>query len=98
MYLRGVLYESGIPQLSEGLIYGDSQVAIKLSTTMKLHDMTKYVRIRFNFVREAVRSNTIQLIHVPAEKMIADILTKAMRNRERHVDLTWALEMRETEP
>jgi len=48
MYLRGLVYELGIPQFSEGLVYCDNQGAINLTTAAKFHDRIKHVRIKFN--------------------------------------------------
>lgn len=96
MYLRGLIYELGIPQFSEGSVYCDNQGAINLTTAAKFHDRTKHVRIKFNFVREAVQSKTIKLLHESSENMIADILTKSLA-KERHLIITKALGMDETE-
>jgi len=96
MYLRGLIYELGIPQLSEGLVYCDNQGAINLTTAVKFHDRTKHVRIKFNFVREAVQNKTIKLLYQASENMVADILTKSLA-RERHLMITKALGISETE-
>jgi len=83
-YLRGLVYELGIPQFSEGLVYCDNQGAINLTTAAKFYDRTKHVRIKFNFVREAVQNKTIKLLHQSSENMVADILTKSLA-RERDI-------------
>jgi hypothetical protein len=41
-----------------------------------LHSRTKYIEVRYHFLRDNVEKENIDLIHVPNEKQLADILTK----------------------
>ncbi|CAD6222034.1 GSCOCG00005299001-RA-CDS [Cotesia congregata] len=84
MYLRGLIGEIGIGKYSEGLIYCDNQGAIHTSTATGFLDRTKHVRIQFNFVKEAIKNQEIQLAHISTDEMTADILTKALP-RDRHL-------------
>lgn len=95
IYLRGILKELGIPEISEGLIYCDNQGAIQLAASKKSHERTKHVNIQFNFVREAAKNRAIQIMYMSSEDMIADILTKALPSN-RHEELTLSLGLRET--
>jgi hypothetical protein len=41
-----------------------------------LHSRTKHIEVRDHFLRDNVEKGNIDLIHVPTEKQLADILTK----------------------
>jgi hypothetical protein len=40
--------------------------------------ITKHIEVRYNFLRDNVKKGNIDLIHVPTEKQLADILTKPL--------------------
>jgi hypothetical protein len=39
---------------------------------------TKHIEVRYHFSRDNVEKGNIELIHVPTEKQLADILTKPL--------------------
>jgi hypothetical protein len=43
-----------------------------------LHSKTKPIEVRHHFLRDNVEKGNIDLIHVPTEKQLADILTKPL--------------------
>jgi hypothetical protein len=43
-----------------------------------LHSKTKHIEVRYHFLRDNVEKGNIDLIHVPSEKQLADILTKPL--------------------
>jgi hypothetical protein len=43
-----------------------------------LHSRTKNIEVRYHFMRDNVEEGNIDLIHVPKEKQLADILTKPL--------------------
>jgi hypothetical protein len=43
-----------------------------------LHSRTKHIEVRYHFLRDNVEKGNIDLIHVPTEKQLADILTKTL--------------------
>jgi hypothetical protein len=43
-----------------------------------LHSRTKHIELRYHFLRDNVEKGNIDLIHVPIEKQLADILTKPL--------------------
>jgi hypothetical protein len=43
-----------------------------------LHSRTKHVEVNYHFPRDNVEKGNIDLIHVPTEKQLADILTKPL--------------------
>jgi hypothetical protein len=43
-----------------------------------LHSRTKHIEVRYHFLRDNVEKGNTDLIHVPTEKQLADILTKPL--------------------
>jgi hypothetical protein len=50
--------------------------AISVAKNPVLHSRTKHIEVRYHFLRDNVEKENIDLIHVPIEKQLADILTK----------------------
>ena len=42
------------------------------------HSRTKHIDVRYNYIREAINEEIIQLKYCPTENMVADILTKPL--------------------
>jgi hypothetical protein len=55
-----------------------SQDCIKLSKNPLFHDRSKYIEIRYHFIRDRVQKGTVQLQCIPTEEQLADILTKPL--------------------
>jgi hypothetical protein len=43
-----------------------------------LHSRTKHIEVRYHFLRDNFEKGNIDLVHVPIEKKLADILTKPL--------------------
>jgi hypothetical protein len=43
-----------------------------------LHSKTKHIEVWYHFLRDNVEKGNIELIHVPTEKQLADMLTKPL--------------------
>jgi hypothetical protein len=56
----------------------DSTSAISVAKNPVLHSRTKHVEVRYHFLRDNVEKGNIDLIHVPIEKQLPDILTKPL--------------------
>jgi hypothetical protein len=56
----------------------DNTSAISVAKTPVLHSRTKHIEVRYHFLRDNVEKGNIDLIHVPTEKQLADILTKPL--------------------
>jgi hypothetical protein len=56
----------------------DSTSAISVARNLVLHSRTKHIEVRYHFLRDNVDKGNIDLIHVPIEKQLADILTKPL--------------------
>jgi hypothetical protein len=56
----------------------DSTSAISVAKKPVLHSRTEHIEVRYHFLRDNVEKENIELIHVPIEKQLADILTKPL--------------------
>jgi hypothetical protein len=56
----------------------DSTSAFSVAKHPVLHSRTKHIEVRHHFLRDNVEKENIDLIHVPTEKQLADIVTKPL--------------------
>lgn len=56
----------------------DSLSAIKLSKNTKHHERTKHVDVRMHFIRDEIRNEVIDVVKIPFEVNLADMLTKPL--------------------
>ncbi|GJT52444.1 retrovirus-related pol polyprotein from transposon TNT 1-94 [Tanacetum coccineum] len=59
-------------------IYCDSQSAIAISCNPVQHTRTKYVDVRYHFIKDHVEKGTIELYFVGTEYQLADLFTKSL--------------------
>jgi len=59
-------------------LYCDNQSCINLSENLVFHDRSKHIDIRCHFIRDCVQRGVVQLLYVPIEEQVANILTKSL--------------------
>ena len=75
MWLRQLLrYDMEMPIE----ILEDNQGAIAMARNPVGHKQSKYINIRYHFIREAVQTGTISLTYCPTSNMLTDIFTKPL--------------------
>ncbi|GJT20564.1 retrovirus-related pol polyprotein from transposon TNT 1-94 [Tanacetum coccineum] len=60
------------------LIYYDSKSAIAISCNPVQHSRTKYIDVRYHFIKEHIEKGTIELYFVKTDYQLADLFTKAL--------------------
>ncbi|OIT30359.1 retrovirus-related pol polyprotein from transposon tnt 1-94 [Nicotiana attenuata] len=60
------------------LVYCDSEAAISSTKDPKFHCKTKHIDIKYNYVRDMVRRNLVNVKYVSTKDMLADPLTKPL--------------------
>lgn len=63
-------------------IYCDNESAIKLSLSDAFRPRTKHIDIRYHHLREKVECGVIDILHVPTEENVADMLTKPVTKQK----------------
>ena len=78
-WLRRIMKELGQAQQDSTTIFCDNSSAIKLSKNPVMHGRSKHIDVRFHFLREMTKNETVQLIHCNTQEQVADILTKPLK-------------------
>ena len=72
------LEDYGIKQ-SKISIKCDNTSAINLSRNLIQHSRSKYIKIRYHFIKKHVANDDIDLEYVNTENQLADIFTKPLK-------------------
>ena len=78
VWLRHLLASIIFKQKDATIVHEDNQGTIALTKNPKNHSRTKHIDIKYHFVRGTVEKKDVRLVYCPTEKMVADILTKAL--------------------
>jgi len=78
IWLKQLLRDSGCQCDKAIIIKIDNQSAIKLIRNPEFHKRSKYIDIRYHFVREKYSSGDIEIEYVRSRNQLVDILTKAL--------------------
>ena len=60
------------------VIYYDNTSVIKIFKNLVMHSKTKYIAIKYHFMREIVRDKEVRLEYVNTKEQVADIFTKPL--------------------
>ncbi len=94
IWIRSLLKELGLTLSTPPKIWCDNIGATYLSVNPIFHARTKHVAIDFHFVRELVASKDLEILFVPSEDQLADVLTKPLVSK-RFTRLSYKLNVRE---
>ena len=78
IWLRQLLEQLGFKQTSPTNLLRDNQGAIALAKNPRNHPRTKYIELRYHFIRLAISDGHILLNYVPTSEMVVDGLTKTL--------------------
>ncbi len=79
VFTRNLLTELNFTQDQPTTIYEDNQPVIHQVNNNAVSPRMKHVAIRFEFIRELISSNVINVIYCETSNMIADLLTKNLK-------------------
>nr|GEW60248.1 retrovirus-related Pol polyprotein from transposon TNT 1-94 [Tanacetum cinerariifolium] len=75
-------------------MYCDSKAAIAISCNPVQHSRTKYIDVRYHFIKEHVKNGIVELFFVETEYQLADLFTKALpEDRYKYLVRRLALEL-----
>ena len=60
-------------------IFVDNVSAIALAINPVFHKRSKYIDVRYHFIREQVKENEVEVLHVKTGDQVADIFTKPLK-------------------
>lgn len=78
IWIRSLLAGFGFKQDGPTVIHEDNAACVQMSKNPVNHSKTKHIDLHYHFVRERVETGEVRLDWLSTEKMIADILTKAV--------------------
>ena len=84
MWLRRLIEELGMEKDGPLQINVDNQSCIALAKNPEYHARTKHIDVQHHFSREKVEEGVVELSYCSTNKMVADVLTKALP-KEKHV-------------
>ncbi|KAK2988268.1 hypothetical protein RJ640_003139 [Escallonia rubra] len=79
IWLRKLLEELQQKQEDATKIYIDNKSAIALAKNPIHHERSKHIDTRFHFIREHVKEQEVELVHVKTHEQVADIFTKPLK-------------------
>ena len=79
VWLKGILKELGVLSSKCIDIMCDSSSAIKLSKNPIMHRSTKYIDVRYHYLRNLSTNGTVRLVFCRTEDQVADIMTKPIK-------------------
>jgi hypothetical protein len=65
-------------------LFNDNQSTQTIAHNPVFHNHTKHIAICHNFIRDAIKEEKVALEYLNTEKMIADIMTKALPKVKHH--------------
>ena len=65
-------------ELRPTVIYCDNQNCIQLSKNLIFHERSKYIEIRYHFIRDYVQRGAVMLQYISTDEQVEDILTKSL--------------------
>lgn len=78
IWLRKLLESFAITSTEPTTIFNDNQACIEMIEDSDFKPRTKYIGVRYHFIRDWVARKVIELYHCPTEYNIADMLTKPL--------------------
>jgi len=77
VWLRGLLGELSVPQLTHTPLHADNTSAIQIAANSVFHECTKPIEVDCHSIREAFARQEITLPHISTEHQTVDVFTNA---------------------
>jgi len=79
IHLRSLCQDLNVLVTEPLLIFEDNTGAIAMAANPVMHERSKHIDIKHHFIREKVAEKLITLKHLPTTLMLADLLTKPVK-------------------
>ena len=90
LWHRSLFQELEIELPTTSTIFSDNQAAIAIAHHPEFHARTKHIDISYHFLRDLVKSGSLNLVYVNTRQNLADLFTKGLP-RITHQDLTFEI-------
>ncbi|KAL8158393.1 hypothetical protein AgCh_002907 [Apium graveolens] len=78
VWLRALLSDLGVPQLSPTVFYCDNISALYIAANLVYHEHTKHIEIDCHLVREKLQNGVITTAYLPTNEQPANLFIKAL--------------------
>ncbi|KAJ3505815.1 hypothetical protein NLJ89_g7219 [Agrocybe chaxingu] len=95
VWMQEWMSEAGLEQTLPTKIYGDNKGSIDLAKNVKGITKAKHIHVKHHYIRERVSKGDVEVIQIPTESNVADILTKPLP-RAAHEKFVHALQLNNT--
>jgi hypothetical protein len=69
-------------KLEMTVVHCDNKSCIKLTENPVFHDRSKYIDMRYHYIRDLVQRKTVKLQYIAMSEQVADILTKPLTSNQ----------------
>ncbi|KAH0609220.1 uncharacterized protein H6S33_001448 [Morchella sextelata] len=76
VWIRNALLE--LQQQYQYFIHADNTGSIELCRNPRIHDRSKHIDVHYHYTREQLEAGTFEILYVPTEDNVADIMTKGL--------------------
>jgi hypothetical protein len=76
--LRKILTDLFNHEMNPTTIHCDNQSYVKLSENPVFHDKSKYIEIKYHYIKDMVQRKTVHVQYFSTHEQIADIFTKPL--------------------
>jgi hypothetical protein len=83
VWLRGLLGELSVPQLTPTPLHANNTSAIQITANPIFHERTKHIEVDCHSIREAFARQETTFPNITTEHQTTDVFTKAL-SRPRH--------------
>ena len=80
VWIRRLITELGNEPEESTTLMEDNQSAIAMAKNPQFHGRAKHIDICHHFIREKVNGGDIKLVYCPMSEIVADMLTKGLKN------------------
>lgn len=81
-WIKQLMIELGFVFAKPIKIYEDNQSCIKVAQEPREHKRMKHVAVKYDFIRDTIKSGSIQLEYVCTSEQTADIMTKGLEKSQ----------------
>ncbi|CAA7270338.1 unnamed protein product [Cyclocybe aegerita] len=78
VWMQGWISEARLEQMSPALIHGDNKGSVDLAKNIKGITKAKHIHVKHHYIRECVKDSDMEIVQIPTDDNIADILTKPL--------------------